>query len=191
MFPADQHFFPNAEGPVIALWPGSCLHAIETLRHPRWEDFDYTSAGPQKNRFSWVGNGWSPVEAAGGDTVRRKFSHFFSPELADPPRLFARRPTTSTRSTTRPFRRNAGMNGCLLSRLLVLFFSVPCFCDPCRFVLWNCSPPGIRTGLIAAQWRLQTAEYVENFRCLGEFASHFQLWSGPALCSERIGSCAR
>lgn len=57
------------EGPVIALWPGSCLHAIETLRHPRWEDFDYTSAGPQKNRFSWVGNGWSPVEAAGGDTA--------------------------------------------------------------------------------------------------------------------------
>lgn len=63
--------FPDAEGPVIALWPGSCLHAIETLRHPRWEDFDYTSAGPQRNRFSWVGNGWSPVEAAGGDTVRQ------------------------------------------------------------------------------------------------------------------------
>lgn len=59
-----------AEGPVIALWPGSCLHAIETLRHPRWEDYDYTAAGTQKNRFGWVGNGWSPTEAAGGDTVR-------------------------------------------------------------------------------------------------------------------------
>ncbi|GAA5983688.1 hypothetical protein JCM10908_000381 [Rhodotorula pacifica] len=57
------------EGPVVALWPGSCLHAIETLRHPRWEDFDYTTASPQKNRFGWVGNGWSPTEVAGGDTA--------------------------------------------------------------------------------------------------------------------------
>ncbi|BGP55503.1 hypothetical protein JCM8202v2_003107 [Rhodotorula sphaerocarpa] len=57
------------EGPVVALWPGSCLHAIETLRHPRWEDFEYTSAARHGNRFGWVGNGWSPTEAAGGDTA--------------------------------------------------------------------------------------------------------------------------
>lgn len=55
---------------MVALWPGSCLHAIETLRHPRWEDFEYTSAARHGNRFGWVGNGWSPTEAAGGDTVR-------------------------------------------------------------------------------------------------------------------------
>ncbi|KAL8280487.1 hypothetical protein RQP46_007135 [Phenoliferia psychrophenolica] len=52
-------------GPVVALWPGSCLHAITALKNPRWEDFDYISASSQKNIFSWLGNGFSVPEATG------------------------------------------------------------------------------------------------------------------------------
>jgi len=57
-----------AEGPVCALWPGSALHAIQVLAHPRWEDFTYEASN--SNRFGWVGNGWSKEEVEGGDTVR-------------------------------------------------------------------------------------------------------------------------
>ncbi|GAA5979807.1 hypothetical protein JCM5350_002055 [Sporobolomyces pararoseus] len=59
------------EGPVVALWPGSCLHAIKTLKHPRWEDYDFTFSTPQKNRFAWLGTGWTREEMEGvnGDTA--------------------------------------------------------------------------------------------------------------------------
>ncbi|GAA5820474.1 hypothetical protein JCM11251_005640 [Rhodosporidiobolus azoricus] len=56
------------EGPVVALWPGSALHAAEVLKNPRWEDFDWESGAVQHNRFGWAGNGWSQTEAEGGDT---------------------------------------------------------------------------------------------------------------------------
>ncbi|GAA6040905.1 hypothetical protein JCM8097_003180 [Rhodosporidiobolus ruineniae] len=56
------------EGPVVALWPGSVGSALEVLAKPRWEDFTYESASPQKNRFGWVGNGWSKIETEGKDT---------------------------------------------------------------------------------------------------------------------------
>lgn len=42
---------------ITALWPGSILHAMECLRSPRWEDFDYESR--VDNRLAWLGNGWS------------------------------------------------------------------------------------------------------------------------------------
>ncbi|KAK4704328.1 hypothetical protein P7C70_g1880, partial [Phenoliferia sp. Uapishka_3] len=51
-------------GPVVALWPGSCLHAITAMKNPRWEDFDYTPVS-QKNRFTWLGNGQTNVEETG------------------------------------------------------------------------------------------------------------------------------
>ncbi|GAA6006877.1 hypothetical protein JCM10207_009123 [Rhodosporidiobolus poonsookiae] len=57
------------EGPVVALWPGSVGHAMDVLKNPRWEDFEFTSAAPQKNRFGWVGNGWSQNELEGGNTA--------------------------------------------------------------------------------------------------------------------------
>ncbi|GAA6060117.1 hypothetical protein JCM10212_003525 [Sporobolomyces blumeae] len=60
------------EGPVVALWPGSCLHAIKALKHPRWEDYDYTSSSSQGNRFGWLGSGWSAEEmddSGSGDTA--------------------------------------------------------------------------------------------------------------------------
>jgi hypothetical protein len=44
------------------------LQALDVLAKPRYEDFTWTSASPQKNRFGWVGNGWSKTEVDGGDT---------------------------------------------------------------------------------------------------------------------------
>ena len=45
------------EGRVVGLWPGSCLHALRALQHPRWEDFDYIQTDKTRNRFSWLGDG--------------------------------------------------------------------------------------------------------------------------------------
>lgn len=42
---------------ITALWPGSILHAMEVLRAPRWEDFDYEIK--EENKLRWLGNGWS------------------------------------------------------------------------------------------------------------------------------------
>jgi len=47
-------------GRVSALWPGSSLHAMEALSHPRWEDFEYTYVNA--NPFGWMGNGWTQNE---------------------------------------------------------------------------------------------------------------------------------
>lgn len=41
---------------------GSCLHAIKALKHPRWEDYEYTSASPQNARMGWLGSGWTRAE---------------------------------------------------------------------------------------------------------------------------------
>ncbi|KAM0787268.1 hypothetical protein ACM66B_006503 [Microbotryomycetes sp. NB124-2] len=69
-------------GPVIGLWPGSCLHAIKTLKHPRWEDFDYTQAG-QANRFAWLGNGAAEEEIGGPETGLDRA--FYLNEIDQPP----------------------------------------------------------------------------------------------------------
>ncbi|KAH0591296.1 hypothetical protein H2248_001384 [Termitomyces sp. 'cryptogamus'] len=46
------------EGRVIALWPGSSLHAARALSHPRWEDYNYERLdGSVKNRLYWLGDG--------------------------------------------------------------------------------------------------------------------------------------
>jgi hypothetical protein len=50
-------WFKDSEGRVIALWPGTCLHAIYTLAHPRWEDFEYKLLDPAKGRLYWLGDG--------------------------------------------------------------------------------------------------------------------------------------
>ncbi|EXJ79459.1 hypothetical protein A1O3_08961 [Capronia epimyces CBS 606.96] len=50
----------TSDGRVSALWPGSSLHAMKTLQHPRWEDFvyDYVNDNP----YGWIGNGWTEDE---------------------------------------------------------------------------------------------------------------------------------
>ncbi|KAI0688653.1 FAD/NAD-binding domain-containing protein [Cytidiella melzeri] len=50
------------EGRVVGLWPGSCLHALLALKHPRWEDFTYERLDGQRNRMHWLGNGMTHNE---------------------------------------------------------------------------------------------------------------------------------
>lgn len=57
---------------IIGLWPGSTLHALETLRSPRWEDFVYESVvahgdgdASGENALRWLGNGWSVTQTHG------------------------------------------------------------------------------------------------------------------------------
>ncbi|KAH9932370.1 uncharacterized protein B0H18DRAFT_904183 [Fomitopsis serialis] len=45
------------QGRVVALWPGSCLHAVRAIEQPRWEDFRYELPEGVKNRMHWLGDG--------------------------------------------------------------------------------------------------------------------------------------
>ncbi|KAK0668115.1 hypothetical protein QBC41DRAFT_394523 [Cercophora samala] len=48
---------------IVGLWPGSTLHALEALRSPRWEDYNYETVGDTgSNRLGWLGNGWSVTQ---------------------------------------------------------------------------------------------------------------------------------
>ncbi|MCJ1309536.1 hypothetical protein MMC25_003196 [Agyrium rufum] len=51
-------------GRVAALWPGSSLHAVQTLANPRWEDFEYTYV--DGNEFGWIGDGWCVADRTEG-----------------------------------------------------------------------------------------------------------------------------
>lgn len=50
---------------IVALWPGSTQHAVETLRGPRWEDWVYEDADKSGNGLRWLGNGWSLTQTEG------------------------------------------------------------------------------------------------------------------------------
>jgi len=79
---------------VTALWPGSILHAMECLRAPRWEDFDFESK--DDNRLAWLGNGWSVTLTGGGDAA-----WYLAPENVDKP--VAGTPELDPRLAMRPF----------------------------------------------------------------------------------------
>ncbi|KJR80508.1 cyclohexanone monooxygenase [Sporothrix schenckii 1099-18] len=51
------------DGPVVGPWPGSVNHFMEIIKEPRFEDFTFKFAGP--NRFTYFGDGRSPKEAKG------------------------------------------------------------------------------------------------------------------------------
>ncbi|KAF5005536.1 hypothetical protein FDECE_8029 [Fusarium decemcellulare] len=71
---------------ITGIWPGSALHALETLRSPRWEDFDYVydgdKDGVERNRLAWLGDGWSAAQVDGdqGD-----LAHYLQPGVIDIP----------------------------------------------------------------------------------------------------------
>jgi hypothetical protein len=70
---------------VVGLWPGSMQHCIETLRSPRWEDFEYVYVGELEgekkvNRMAWLGNGWSVNQLEEHD-----LAWYLYPEFQDPP----------------------------------------------------------------------------------------------------------
>ncbi|KAJ4580211.1 hypothetical protein HRR83_003159 [Exophiala dermatitidis] len=50
----------TSDGRVSALWPGSSLHSMKALAHPRWEDFVYEYVND--NPMGWIGNGWTVEE---------------------------------------------------------------------------------------------------------------------------------
>ncbi|OKL62005.1 hypothetical protein UA08_02920 [Talaromyces atroroseus] len=50
----------NKDGRIIALWPGSTLHASKTFSNPRWEDFEYEYINDNPN--GWIGDGWTAAE---------------------------------------------------------------------------------------------------------------------------------
>jgi len=54
------------EGRVVGVWPGSCIHALNAFKNPRWEDYEYQPLDKgQRNRFYYLGNGWSQAEWTG------------------------------------------------------------------------------------------------------------------------------
>lgn len=52
-------------GPVTGVHPGSRIHWFHMLEHFRGEDFDYTYE--KRNRFAYLGNGFSTKEFGDGD----------------------------------------------------------------------------------------------------------------------------
>ncbi|KAJ5825359.1 hypothetical protein N7474_002497 [Penicillium riverlandense] len=48
------------EGRIVALWPGSSLHAMKAFANPRWEDFEYEYV--DDNPTGWLGDGWTENE---------------------------------------------------------------------------------------------------------------------------------
>ena len=71
---------------ITGLWPGSSLHAMETFRSPRWEDYDYSYEGEQDgaevNHLGWLGNGWSSVQT---DPKGGTLAYYLRPEYMDFP----------------------------------------------------------------------------------------------------------
>jgi len=80
---------------IVGLWPGSTLHAIETYRAPRWEDYEYESLN--ENRLRWIGNGWSVTHMEGGGDP----AFYLEPNVVDVPP--AGRPEEDLKLKGRPF----------------------------------------------------------------------------------------
>ncbi|KAG9237258.1 flavin-binding monooxygenase [Amylocarpus encephaloides] len=80
---------------VTGLWPGSTLHCLESLRAPRWEDFEYETK--DENRLRWLGNGWSVTQIDdGGDPA-----WYLEPSMMNVP--VAGRPESDEEFKRRPF----------------------------------------------------------------------------------------
>jgi hypothetical protein len=56
----------RADGPVVALHPGSRIHFFHMLERFRGEDFEFVYDGPAENRFHYLGNGFSTKELEEG-----------------------------------------------------------------------------------------------------------------------------
>ncbi|KIA75798.1 hypothetical protein HK57_00412 [Aspergillus ustus] len=54
-------------GPVVAIYGGTSFHFMEAIKNPRWEDFHIERVKEAKrNRFAYLGDGFSKREAKGG-----------------------------------------------------------------------------------------------------------------------------
>jgi hypothetical protein len=63
-----RSWFKNgrADGPVTALHPGSRIHFFHMLERFRGEDWEYVYEGGGRNRFAYLGNGFSTKELTPG-----------------------------------------------------------------------------------------------------------------------------
>ncbi|KAH0432512.1 hypothetical protein CcaCcLH18_06419 [Colletotrichum camelliae] len=57
----------TVDGRIVALHPGSRIHWFHMMSHVRYEDWEYTYHS--KNRFQYLGNGFSTKEGSGKDTT--------------------------------------------------------------------------------------------------------------------------
>lgn len=126
-----QSWYKNKKtGEVVGLWPGSNLHCIETMRSPRWEDFDYVYVdelegadeagleeavdgvdGEKKRKVAVDGQGGKGKRVnrmawlGNGWTVNglegKNLAWYLYPEFQDPP--VAPRPEEKERLKIRPF----------------------------------------------------------------------------------------
>ncbi|GMG13343.1 unnamed protein product [Aspergillus oryzae] len=67
------------DGPVTALWPGSCLHFAKVLENPRFEDYEYTYLDGRD--MAWMGNGFTTPELDASVPA----SAYLDPEHSDYP----------------------------------------------------------------------------------------------------------
>jgi cyclohexanone monooxygenase len=75
----------SIDGKILALWPGSTLHYLETAKTPRFEDWNFKYSS--KNRFTYLGNGHSTAEQPGGNIsyyIRNKDDSPIDPILKKP-----------------------------------------------------------------------------------------------------------
>lgn len=55
---------------MIGYWPGSAVHQRETLREPRFEDFEYSSFDEdEEESLAWMGNGMILAQMEGRSTT--------------------------------------------------------------------------------------------------------------------------
>ncbi|KAI0315332.1 FAD/NAD-binding domain-containing protein [Amylostereum chailletii] len=50
-------WYRSSDGVVVGIWPGTNLHAVRALAHPRWEDYNYTPLDQSGNALYWLGDG--------------------------------------------------------------------------------------------------------------------------------------
>jgi cation diffusion facilitator CzcD-associated flavoprotein CzcO len=83
------------DGKIVGLWPGSTLHALEALRSPRWEDWEYEGGEKEGNGLSWLGNGRSITQTEGDP------SWYINPEEVEVP--MEKTPEENPRYKARPW----------------------------------------------------------------------------------------
>ena len=63
--PCRSWFKQGTTDGEVMMWPGSRIHFFENMLKPRWEDYKIKNVN--KNRFHYLGNGFSAREFDGRD----------------------------------------------------------------------------------------------------------------------------
>ena len=122
------------QGPVVGLWPGSCLHALRALAHPRWEDFEYVYLGPElEGEGEREGEGRD--SEGGGEGGRERGNKGVEREEGKKEKEGSRnRLYWLGNGMTWCEEKMEGDRKCILLFCLSFSFSLPCFLCYCLFV---------------------------------------------------------